>query len=40
MCRSPSENEMKLDESIRKFGMFKPVVVRELPDGSLEILYL
>lgn len=33
-----SENEMKLDESIRKFGMFKPVVVRELPDGSLEIL--
>ncbi|CCG43270.1 ParB/RepB/Spo0J family partition protein [Magnetospirillum molischianum] len=32
------DNEAKLDESIRRFGMFKPVVVRELPDGSLEIL--
>lgn len=32
------ENERKLDESIDKFGMFKPILVRELPDGTLEIL--
>lgn len=32
------EAKRKLDESIKKFGMFKPIVVRELSDGSLEIL--
>lgn len=30
--------EARLDNSIRKLGMFKPVVVRELEDGSLQIL--
>lgn len=30
--------EDKLDESIRRNGMFKPVVVRELPDGMFEII--
>ncbi len=34
---SPS-NEAKLEESIKRFGMFKPVVVRTLADGTLEIL--
>lgn len=32
------DNEAKLEESIRRRGMFKPVVVRELEDGSLQIL--
>jgi ParB-like chromosome segregation protein Spo0J len=32
------ENMTKLKASIERFGMFKPVVCRELPDGSLEIL--
>lgn len=32
------DNEAKLEESIRRFGMFKPVVVRELDDGSLQII--
>lgn len=32
------ENETKLEESIKRFGMFKPVVVRELSNGDLEIL--
>lgn len=32
------ENEAKLEESIRRFGMFKPVVVRTLDNGQLEIL--
>ena len=31
-------NEDKLDESIRQLGFVKPVIVRELDDGSLEIL--
>ena len=31
-------NETKLEESLKKFGMFKPVIVRELPTGELEIL--
>lgn len=31
-------NEAKLEESLKKFGMFKPVIVRELPTGELEIL--
>lgn len=33
-----AENESKLEESIKRFGMFKPIVVRELPNGALEIL--
>lgn len=32
------DNEAKIDESIKRLGMFKPIVVRELDDGSLEIL--
>lgn len=32
------DNEAKLEESIKRFGMFKPVVVRELADGTLEII--
>lgn len=32
------DNELKLENSIRRLGMFKPVVVRELADGSLQIL--
>lgn len=32
------DNEAKLDESVRRFGMFKPIVVRERTDGRLEIL--
>lgn len=32
------ENEAKLEESIRRFGLFKPIVVRERADGELEII--
>lgn len=32
------QNEAKLDESMKRLSMFKPVIVRELSDGSLEIL--
>lgn len=32
------DNEAKLEESVKRFGMFKPVVVRTLADGSLQIL--
>jgi hypothetical protein len=32
------ELEAKLEASITRLGMFKPVVCRELPDGSMEIL--
>lgn len=32
------DNEAKLEASIKRFGMFKPVVVRELADGTLQIL--
>lgn len=32
------ENEHRLDESIDRLGMFKPILVRELGDGSLQIL--
>lgn len=32
------ENEIKLETSMRRFGVYKPIVCRELPDGSLEIL--
>ena len=31
-------NEDKLDESIKQLGFVKPVIVRELADGTLEIL--
>ena len=34
----PPETEVKLDESIRRLGMFKPILVRTLPDGTLQIL--
>lgn len=32
------ENQSKIEESVRRFGMFKPLVVRTLTDGRLEIL--
>lgn len=32
------DNEAKLEESLRRFGMFKPVIVRELLDGTLQII--
>jgi hypothetical protein len=32
------ENQRKLEESIRRNGIFRPVVVRELDDGSLQII--
>lgn len=32
------EAERKLDESIRRNGIFKPVIVRERSDGSFEII--
>lgn len=32
------ENEHKLDESVKRFGVFKPIIVRTLPDGTYEIL--
>ena len=32
------EAKLKLEESIQLLGMFKPVVVRELEDGQLQIL--
>jgi ParB family transcriptional regulator, chromosome partitioning protein len=31
-------NEEKLRESLRRFGAFKPILVRTLPDGTLQIL--
>ncbi len=31
------ENQHKLEESVKRFGMFKPIVVREV-DGALEII--
>jgi ParB family transcriptional regulator, chromosome partitioning protein len=36
--RMTPQNEAKLDESIKRLSMFKPVVARELEDGSLQIL--
>lgn len=30
--------ERRMDESIRRNGMFKPIVVRNMPDGTLQIL--
>jgi len=32
------ENEVKIEESIDRYGMFKPILVRRLNDDSLEIL--
>lgn len=32
------ENEAKLENSIKRFGMFKPIVVRTLADGTFQIL--
>lgn len=32
------ENEVKLEASMRRFGCYKPIVCRELDDGSLEIV--
>lgn len=32
------ENEEKLDSSLKRFGVFKPVIVRELIDGTLQII--
>lgn len=32
------ENEAKIDASIKRLGIFKPVIVRRLPTGELEIL--
>lgn len=32
------ENESRLRESMKRFGAFKPVIVRTLEDGSLQIL--
>lgn len=32
------ENEAKLEKSFDEFGMFKPIVVRELDNGQFEIL--
>lgn len=33
----PPDNETKLEESIKRFGMFKPIIVREV-DGKLQII--
>lgn len=32
------ENERKIEESIKRHGMFKPILVRELNDGRLQII--
>lgn len=32
------ENEKRIEESIKKHGMFKSIIVRELEDGSYQIL--
>lgn len=32
------DNEEKIKESLRRFGLFKPIIVRTLPDGELEIV--
>ncbi|WP_374335492.1 ParB/RepB/Spo0J family partition protein [Methyloversatilis sp.] len=32
------ENEMKIEASIKRLGFFRPVIVRTLEDGSLQIL--
>jgi ParB/RepB/Spo0J family partition protein len=32
------ENQHKLEESVKRFGVFKPILVRELTDGTLQII--
>ena len=32
------ENQRKLEESIRRNGIFRPIIVRELDDGTLEVI--
>ncbi len=32
------DNEAKIDASLKRLGMFKPIVIRTLPDGTLQIL--
>lgn len=32
------ENQHKLEESVKRFGIFKPILVRELSDGTLQII--
>lgn len=32
------ESEAKLEESIKRFGVYKPIICRELEDGCLEII--
>lgn len=32
------ENEIKLEESIKRLGMFKPIIVRTLENGSYEVI--
>lgn len=32
------ENERRIEESIKRLGFFRPVIVRELQDGTLQIL--
>jgi ParB-like chromosome segregation protein Spo0J len=32
------ENEARIEESMKRLGFFKPIIVRTLEDGSLEIL--
>lgn len=32
------ENEEKIEASLKRFGMFRPIIARTLPDGSLQIL--
>ncbi len=32
------DNQRKLEESIRRNGIFRPIIVRELEDGTLEVI--
>ena len=32
------DNERKLQESLKRFGLFKPILARTLSDGSLEVI--
>lgn len=32
------ENETKIEQSLKRFGMFRPIIVRTLEDGSKQIL--
>lgn len=33
-----AENQTKLEESIKRNGIFRPIIVRELDDGSLQVI--